>query len=1060
LQQLEAGNAQHQMLVDHTTDTAQLGIHAPAMRLPALSQQDQHTTGESDSEEVVGALGVGQVDVVAKVPSTSRRPSFAHVLEEGAFVNSKKGSLGKPLQLPSVNSQQLAPNKLPCLQKQLARVPEQGHSSEFHHAHHRTYRHQSHHDALMEHHQMDGCSPSASCSRPWRTNYRAMVSNAAGQPPTLPACADVEEAVWQRASLTNFAKGKFGGPFLDQLPSLHGRGAKNDADSHARQSSLGFHAQPQTAKSAGARRQVRAAIRQVFQRCTSVRELDDAVDEIVLATSEGWSSASSVASCCLDSRLWHALRLSQPRGLGKQRNTWRQAFEGIVHQEAKRRRPMLGKQDRTGTPPPPRRPKGVQHRTNGLTSTHSSKLDRQATRQTSGGQPYENADPTAKEPSSWTAASLDPHFERQVRAVFCRLLEAGRVRRANLPRALELCGFRKPNGAIIDAEFQEITVLSSLGLDEFLRFVRGYALKQKDICRNAFMQYDEDKSGTIDTHELAQLLRDLQMEPMRHVLVDAIQEVDDDESGCLSYEEFEHLMELIRIREGFTRQEESDFRTLFNRFDRDAVGSIGTDIVGNILVYVGHLLTLEKIHEVVDSVDVDGSGSIDFNEFLAAMRRVRELEIEQLKTLSIELEGNGIKSIGSDELEMVLAMLGYFPNHDAVVEAIEDANTNESLELNSLWEVLAVYRSREGLTHRELFEVDSAFARYDLEKTGEISTLDTGKALRWFGYTIPFELQMHLSRAVDVDQSGKLCASELRKLIRMYWEGELKALEAAFKGRDKGSGHIALDEAAAAYKALGFVDKMGSTPKIEFSARDKFGVPRVRRGTSVWSVDLKTFIGTGIAHKKTMREQYRKNGGYSHQEIAKLQLMFRTYDTDNSGTISNNELGCLIKDIFPVMNQTIRPKLDELMKEITANGFGKLDFQDFIRIMREFDDIQAQEKNAKEDMAIESTCFSRDEVRDLRELFLATEGNDGVGLSFVGVKEMIDNVCQLGEGHLQELAQVFRHVAEPRSAGTEQLKLDFAEFLFLMRKLVDINFAHIRDRVGFGTAEVSKECNH
>lgn len=53
---------------------------------------------------------------------------------------------------------------------------------------------------------------------------------------------------------------------------------------------------------------------------------------------------------------------------------------------------------------------------------------------------------------------------------------------------------------------------------------------------------------------------------------------------------------------------------------------------------------------------------------------------------------------------------------------------------------------------------------------GEMDIKDVGKVLRWMGYTASFDVQVMLTREVDVDESGTLDAVELRKLVRRFQE--------------------------------------------------------------------------------------------------------------------------------------------------------------------------------------------------------------------------------------------------------------------------------------------------
>ena len=56
---------------------------------------------------------------------------------------------------------------------------------------------------------------------------------------------------------------------------------------------------------------------------------------------------------------------------------------------------------------------------------------------------------------------------------------------------------------------------------------------------------------------------------------------------------------------------------------------------------------------------------------------------------------------------------------------------------------------------------------------GEMDIKDVGKVLRWMGYSASFDVQVMLTREVDVDESGTLDHVELRKLVRRFQEKAL-----------------------------------------------------------------------------------------------------------------------------------------------------------------------------------------------------------------------------------------------------------------------------------------------
>jgi len=303
-----------------------------------------------------------------------------------------------------------------------------------------------------------------------------------------------------------------------------------------------------------------------------------------------------------------------------------------------------------------------------------------------------------------------------------------------------------------------------------------------------------------------------------------------------------------------------------------------------------------------------------------------------------------------------------------------------------------------------------------------------------------FDDQQFLTGLVDIDKSGKLDVSELRKLIRMYRDEECRRMQSTFRDRDaEHEGALSLVQAREAYRELGLSDSQGKTPQIPNEVLNTHG-----------AIDREDFIRIGMQHKKKAREAYRKNGGYSHDEIRGLQQVFQEYDTDHSGNITNDELGCLIKDLFPVMSPDLRLLLDELMREITMNGSGSLDFQDFIRIMRQFHDIQTQEQNNKERQATEESGFRTEEVQDFREMFLACDEAGVHELMLSDIKKMLANICVIGDKQLAELAGHFREVSKRWGKSEDHRdRIDFPEFLLLMKKLIEVNFANIKSQIGW-----------
>jgi Ca2+-binding EF-hand superfamily protein len=206
-------------------------------------------------------------------------------------------------------------------------------------------------------------------------------------------------------------------------------------------------------------------------------------------------------------------------------------------------------------------------------------------------------------------------------------------------------------------------------------------------------------------------------------------------------------------------------------------------------------------------------------------------------------------------------------------------------------------------------------------------------------------------------------------------------------------------------------------------------------------IDVIGFLSMVMRLRRDARRAFRENGGFSRQEVADLRNKFQASDEDGSGDISNQELASLIEDAFPdiARDARMRPHLLQVLQEADADGNGKLDFGDFVRLMQQLMELRNQELATKESQAIKETVFSQTEVVEFRELFLSCHTTPDGRLPLEEVRRMIKTICPLGEKNSRELSDVFRSI----SGGTADI--DFPEYLWLMRKLLDMNFGNLNE---------------
>ena len=118
-----------------------------------------------------------------------------------------------------------------------------------------------------------------------------------------------------------------------------------------------------------------------------------------------------------------------------------------------------------------------------------------------------------------------------------------------------------------------------------------------------FNNHDYDASGTINAAELRDTLADCNVVKTEEELMKIMSEVDLDNSGELSLNEFVLIFGKAQLRK------------VFEEIDEDHSGSISTTELGDAMKKLGHKLKPSQIREILSKVDNDRSGDVNFEEF-------------------------------------------------------------------------------------------------------------------------------------------------------------------------------------------------------------------------------------------------------------------------------------------------------------------------------------------------------------------------------------------------------------------------------------------------------------
>ncbi|XP_073847344.1 troponin C at 41C isoform X1 [Musca autumnalis] len=138
------------------------------------------------------------------------------------------------------------------------------------------------------------------------------------------------------------------------------------------------------------------------------------------------------------------------------------------------------------------------------------------------------------------------------------------------------------------------------------------------LLRNAFNAFDPEKNGYINTQMVGTILSMLGHQLDDATLAEIIAEVDEDGSGQIEFEEFTTLAARFLVEEDAEAMLQ-ELKEAFRLYDKEGNGYITTGVLREILRELDDKLTNEDLDMMIEEIDSDGSGTVDFDEFMEVM---------------------------------------------------------------------------------------------------------------------------------------------------------------------------------------------------------------------------------------------------------------------------------------------------------------------------------------------------------------------------------------------------------------------------------------------------------
>jgi troponin C len=153
--------------------------------------------------------------------------------------------------------------------------------------------------------------------------------------------------------------------------------------------------------------------------------------------------------------------------------------------------------------------------------------------------------------------------------------------------------------------------------------------QQKEEFRAAFDIFVEDsEDGTISTKELGKVLRMLGQNPSEQELQEMVDEVDEDGSGTIDFDEFTQMMSkqlAAEALEQIPERPEKELAEAFRIFDKNCDGYLDFDEIKAVLDTVGEKFEEWEIKTFIAEGDKNDDGKMDYEEWIDIMKHTPQM---------------------------------------------------------------------------------------------------------------------------------------------------------------------------------------------------------------------------------------------------------------------------------------------------------------------------------------------------------------------------------------------------------------------------------------------------
>ena len=119
-----------------------------------------------------------------------------------------------------------------------------------------------------------------------------------------------------------------------------------------------------------------------------------------------------------------------------------------------------------------------------------------------------------------------------------------------------------------------------------------------------------------------------------------------------------------------------EFKEAFEYFDKDKDGLLTIKELADLMTRIGNPPTDQELKDMINEVDIEKNGNIDFKEFLGLIaRKLRDSDGEEelIETFNL-IDRDGNKLISGAEIRHILECMGEKISDDELEQMIEEAD--------------------------------------------------------------------------------------------------------------------------------------------------------------------------------------------------------------------------------------------------------------------------------------------------------------------------------------------------------------------------------------------------